>query len=356
MENFQKAFNDDIEFSGIFLKQYPKEEEWYKELASKLIKFKRGDPVKNIINIRKDVMHPRDYEHIVNNFVILYNQNEKPVMRLVRDGENEKNIINKVIVDYKVNFFVEFPNRESYYAYEISVNIQRNASSSQKFNFENSIVNVELKGGSGLSDVKYGVPNDLNNKNNIKFYKDTNEYGEYLFMYNDDEVKQILSERSGKVDESIKGVPVGTSRNIISNRPQRNAPVEQPKYVPTKVYTQPVKTTGKLQIGNQCMRVDELSDKIVASNCEEGSEFVYSGDNIKYKNKCVSFHANGNIELLGCDNLNACKPNESLNNCMNFKFIQYGGLDIDGNNSCLNPSQKTFIAEPCDMSGKANII
>ena len=35
-EFFQKAPNDDIEFSGIFLKQYPEEEKWYKELQDKL--------------------------------------------------------------------------------------------------------------------------------------------------------------------------------------------------------------------------------------------------------------------------------------------------------------------------------
>lgn len=352
----QKAYNDDIEYSGIFLKQYPKEEEWYKELSDKLKRFKKGEPINHKISVKNDVMHPRDYEYIVNNFVILFNQSEKPVMRLIRQGSNKKSIIDKIIVDYVVNFFVEFPNRESYYGYEIMVHVQRNATSKQKFQFDNSIVDVKLKGGSGLSDVSYGVPNDIKNKDNIRFYKDTNQYGEYLFMFNDAETKQILSEKGAKFDESVKGVPVVTGRDILQNRPQRNIKRSGPKYVSEKTYIQPSESKGKLRIGNKCMSIDSFG-KIVPRDCNEDSltQFEYKDNKIKHKKKCLSFHANGNLELLACDNLNSCKPNEDLNNCMNFKFIKYGGLEIENNNSCLNPKKNTFIAEPCNMSGKSDI-
>jgi hypothetical protein len=35
----------------------------------------------------------------LNNFIILYNQSDKPVMRLARQGKNEKNIIDKIMTD-----------------------------------------------------------------------------------------------------------------------------------------------------------------------------------------------------------------------------------------------------------------
>lgn len=353
--NNQKAHNDDIDFSGIFLNQYPEEEAWYKDLQGKLSKYKKKDEVNKIINFKKDIMHPSDFEYITNNFIALYNQYEKPVMKLIRGGLQEKNIINKVFTEYKANFFVEFPNRKSYYGYEIMVHLQRDVRSKEKFKFENTIVDVKLKGGIGLSDVSYGVPNDIQNESNNRFYKDTNQYGEYLFMYNDNEVKQILQDRSGQVDESIKGVAVGTGRNIISNRHQRGKTPVQPKYVANKIYTEPSKSKGKVKIGGKCIEIDPFFNKLIPGDCENGIEFEYSKNKLKHKNQCLSYHADGNVELLGCDNLDSCKPNESLTNCMNFKFIKYGGLEIDGNNSCLNINKKSFIAEPCDMSSKADI-
>lgn len=355
IENFQKAFNDDINFSGIFLKQYPTEEEWYKELQNKLSKFKRIEMLKEseIKQVKKDVIHPRDYSFIVNNFIMLYNRNETPKARLARQSSSEKNIINNRYVEYKVNFFVEFPNRKSYYGYEIQIHLLRDATQNKNFKFENSIINVELKGGVGLSDILYGVPEDKNEKN-VKFYKDTNEYGEYLFTFKDNEIKQILKEKSGQVNEPIKGVIVGSGRNVIQNRPQRHQYKKQPEYVPKRTYTQPSAPKGKLRLGGQCLSINSF-DKIVTRNCEDAKEFQYDNMKLKHQDKCLSYHADGNLELMSCDNLNRCKPNEDLNNCMNFKFVKYGGLEIDGNNSCLNPNKNTFIAEPCDTSANADL-
>ena len=311
-------------------------------------------------------MHPRDYEYIVNNFIALYNQNNKPYMKLVREGNSKKNIYNSLIVDYKVNFFVNFPNRKSYHAYEISVNIQRDVRKSKSFKFENSIISAEFKGVMGLSDVQYGVPNDITNRNNIRFYKDTNKYGEYLFMYNDKDIKNILNKKSGQVDvieetdkTGVKKIPVGTRRNIYQDRFQRNQKLKDPKYVPENIYTQPSKTKGKLMIGNKCMDVNGAG-KVVSKNCDfVKTEFEYVNDRLRYVdkdgNKCLSYHADGNLELLTCDNIHTCKPNEMLNNCMDYKFIKYGGLEIKDNNSCLNPRQNTFIGEPCLTSSNADL-
>lgn len=357
----QKAFNDDIDFSGIKLEQYPKEEQWYRELQMKLNKFKKAKEIKGYP--KKDVMHPRDYEYIVNNFIALYNQNESIKMRLLRQGKNMKTIINGKIVDYKVNFFVEFPNRKSYHGYEISVHLQRDATKNKTFKFDNSLIDIKFEGVIGLSDISYGVPNDLHNQNNIRFYKDTDKYGNYKFMFNDNEIQNILQSRSGKVREivesdktGIKNVPVGTKRDIYQNRFQRKEPPKEPKYVPDKIYTNPSKLTGKLQIGNSCLDIDSFG-KIVPRPCEDDIVKVsYKNNQIKIKNKCLSFHSDGKIELLNCNNPNSCKPNTNLNNCMNYKFIKYGGLEIDGNNSCLNPNKNTWIGENCEMSSKADII
>ena len=128
----QKAYNDDIDFSGIKISQYPKEEKWYKELQSKLKKFVKSEPIK-MTRFKNDVMHPRDYEYIVNNFIALYNQNESIKMKLLRQGKNQKQIINMKYVDYQANFFVEFPKRESYHGYEISIRVQRDATKNKMF-------------------------------------------------------------------------------------------------------------------------------------------------------------------------------------------------------------------------------
>jgi hypothetical protein len=360
----QKAYNDDIEFSGIKLSQYPKEEEWYKTLENNLNRFKKSNPIK--VKFEKtDVMHPKDYEYIVNNFIALYNQNNTIKMKLTRQGKNSKKIVNGKVVNYKANFFVEFPERKSYHAYEISVEIERDATQNKSFKFDNNIVNCKFEGAIGLSDIQFGVPNDINNnnKNNIRFYKDTNKYGEYLFMYSEPEIKSILAKKQGQlkqIDEidktGVRQVPVSTNRNIYSNRFQRHKPPKEMKFVSKKLYTNPSKMQGKLQIGNKCMSVDTFG-KIVPRDCTETDvEFIYKNNNLKYKNKCLSFHSDGNIEFLNCDNLSSCKPNTDLNNCLNFKFIKYGGLEIDGNNSCLNPNKNTWIGETCEMSAKADII
>ena len=360
----QKAYNDDIDFSGIKISQYPKEEKWYKELEDKLKKYVKSKPV-NRIRFKNDVMHPRDYEYIVNNFIALYNQNENPKMRLLRQGKNEKQIINMSVVSYKAHFFVEFPERESYHAYEIGVGIERDVKKPGRFKFDENIVECKFVGAVGLSDIKFGVPNDmLKKQQNIRFYKDTDKYGNYKFMFNDNEIASILSEQSGKVRKitesdktGVKNVPVGTKRDIYQNRFQRGEPPKEPKYVPEKIYTQPSKSEGKLRIGNKCMEVDTFG-KIVPRNCEDEIEarFKYQDNKLKYKEKCVAYHADGQLDFIPCDNPVSCKPNSTLNNCMDFKFVKYGGLEIYGNNSCLNPNKNTWIGEPCENSGKADII
>lgn len=356
----QKAFNDDISFSGIKLKQYPKEESWYKELQGKLDNFKKKSEIKG--SSIKDVMHPRDYQYIVNNFIALYNGNQTPKMKLLRQGKMEKNYINGRYVEYKVNFFVEFPERKSYHAYEIHIHMIRDASN-KNFQFDSSIVNVKFEGVVGLSDIKYGVGNDININNNLRFYKDTDKYGNYRFTYEDPQIKSILKNRSGRVDAieetdktGVKNIPVGTKRNIYQNRFQRGEPPKEPKFVSKKIYNIPYKKTGKLQIGNKCMHIMP-NGKIEPKPCSvDTTQFTYEKNKIKSKGKCLSYHADGNLEMLSCDNPSNCKPNTTLNNCMDFKFIKYGGLEINGNNSCLNPSRYTWIGENCEMSGKANII
>ena len=358
----QKAYNDDIQFSGIKLKQYPKEETWYKELQMKLNKFKKTPEIKGTEKL--DVMHPRDYEYVVNNFIALYNGNSNPKMRLIRQGKNQKKYINGRYVEYKAHFFVEFPERKSYHSYEISVQVIRDAKKNKMFKFENGIIDVKFEGVVGLSDVKYGVPNDINKSNNIRFYKDTDKYGNYKFMFNDNEIASILSNRSGRVDaikesdkSGVKNVPVGTKRNIYQNRFQRGQPPKEPKFVPTKIYTQPSKKEGKLQIAGKCLHKDSFG-KIVSRPCNEANmKISYKENRLQSEGKCLSFHADGNIELLKCDNPSNCKPNTDLNNCMDYKFIKFGGLEIDGNNSCLNPSSRnSWIAEKCETSGKADIV
>lgn len=358
----QKAFNDDVNYSGIKLEQYPQEEAWYKTLQNNLNRLIKKQIIDNIIERQKDVMHPRDYQYIVNNFIALYNQNFPEKMKLVRQGNQEKLILNKYIVDYKVNFFVEFPNRKSYHAYEVSIEIQRDIR--KDFNFEYSIVKAEFIGVLSLSDVKFGVFNNLiNQEDNVRFYKDTDKYGNYKFMFNDKEIQNILKSKSGTINKitetdktGIKQVPIGTKRDLYQNRIQRGQPPIQPTYEPEQLYRIPNKSQGKLRIGNKCVNIDEKGN-IRPYDCEQTNTlFKYENEKLKYKDKCLSFHKDGDIDLLNCDNPNNCKPNTFLNNCINYKFIKYGGLEIDGNNGCLNPSKNNWISENCDMSAKADII
>lgn len=352
-----KAYNDDIPFSGIKIQQYPEENTFYKELQNKLQKYVKLTPTKSNI-VKKDVMHPRDYQYIINNFIGLYNQKENPKMRLARQGNYIKEIINNKIVNYKANFFVEFPNRKSYHAYEISIELERDATKNKLFKFENSITKLEFIGSVGLSDIKFGVPNDLNNNNHLRFYKDTNKYGEYLFMYKNDEIQNILKEKNSKVDKKNgeQQIHIGTNRNIYQNRFQRNKPPDTVQFISKNLYTQPNKTKGKLQIGSKCLGKD-IFDNIVPMDCNDVTETIeYKNNKLIMNNKCLSFHSDGKIDLLNCNNPNSCKPNTNLNNCMNYKFIKYGGLEIDGNNSCLNPEKYKWIGENCETSAKANII
>ena len=281
MNNNFKASNDDIDFSGIFVGQYPKEEEWYKELKNKLSKFIFKKPV-NITSSVNDVMHPRDYNYIVNNFIALFNSRESPKMKLLRQGANSKKFLNKSIVDYHVNFFVSFPDRKSYYGYEIYVNCQRDVLI-KEFKFETSIVDVQLKGSVGLSDIQYGVIDNITDEKNVRFYKDTNKYGEYHFMFKDDEIKSILNEK-GKMVNSITEtdkkntdvkIPISIKRDIYQNRYQRGQPPNQPKYVSKFLYTNPSESKGKLQIGNSCIDLDK-NNNAFPNNCYETKALLFS--------------------------------------------------------------------------------
>lgn len=359
-----KAHNDHIDFSGIFIKEYPKEEKWYKKLQQKLNKYKRKSEIKSR-TIKTDVMHPRDYQYIVNNFIALYNQSEDDKMRLVRGGKMIKKIINGKIVDYQAHFFVDFPKRKSYHSYEISIHLQRDATRNNSYNFESSIINAKLNGAIGTSDISYGVPNDINNNTNVRFYKDTNKYGNYRFMFNDKQTQAILKKQSGKISKinetdktGVKTVPVGTKRNIFSNRYQRGEPPKQPQYVPEKIYTKPSKMEGKLQIGDKCFGTHPSFDKLSHVDCDSKNaiKFKYEDGKLKHKDKCLSFHHDGNMEFLKCNNPSSCKPNSELNNCMKYKFVKYGGVEIDGNSSCLSPSGITWKGEKCDGSPRADLI
>ena len=358
IEKYQKAINTETQMSGIFIKQYPEEEQFYEQLKNKFKQYIKKEPIKDIKTKRRDVMHPLDFEYISNNFVGLYNLRESPKMKLIREGMMEKTIINKNIVDYKITFFVEFPERKSYYGYEIAINVQRNAMD-KSFTLEPNMTNVELKGALGLSDLTFGVVNrNLDNQKNIRFYKDTNKFGEYLFMPSDSETKNtlkakgaILEENQQRANASIKN----SGPKVIQGRFQRGEPPQKPKFVPQRIYTQPSKNIGKLRIGGQCIG-ESLANKsrLLPKNCDNSLTFEYKNDQLKTKDGCLSFHRDGKIELVPCDSLDTCKPNEE-GNCKKFKFIKYGGLEIMGKNNCLNIDNSSFVQEPCDMSARSDI-
>ena len=364
LEKFQQAINTDTNMTGIFIKQYPEEEQFYKELEDKFKAYSSIEGVKKIISQRRDVMHPLDFEYIANNFVALYNLNETPKMKIVREGSMEKTILNKFIADYTITFFVEFPERKSYYGYEIMIKVQRNAKN-KSFTLRENIVKVELKGALGLSDLSFGVVNrNLHNQKNIRFYKDTNKFGEYLFMPSNDETKNILQSKGAILDanqkrlaNSGKTAPKNSGPKVIQGRFQRGEPPAQAKFVPERAYTQPSKNKGKLKIGSYCIGTSS-NDKfrMIPKNCDDDLtlEFEYKNHQLKNKDGCLSFQRDGKIELVPCDGLDTCKPNDE-GNCKKFKFIKYGGLEIVGKNNCLNNDGSSFVQEPCNMSASSDI-
>lgn len=353
--------NEDVPFSGIRLSEYPDEKKWYEKLDKKLKQLKAKSSV-DVKQEKKDVMHPRDYNYIVKNFLALYNEKFTPKMKVLRPGKSIKKIINMRYVDYQIHIFVEFPNRKSYYGYEIMVRVQRDASKNAIWSFSDNIIDVQLKGAVGLSDLKFGVPVDLKKNNSLRFYKDSNQYGEYKFTFKDEEVKKILEKGSGKVQQinesdkkGEKNVLVGTKRNIYTERRQRGEMPKPPRYVPARIYKQPQKKEGRLQIGYNCL--DLKNGKIVANPCRNVKlKFKYENNKFKHQGKCLSYHKDGDMELINCDSINQCKPNETYNNCMNFKFIKYGGLEIMDNNSCVAQNKGTIITEQCDQAPRINMI
>ena len=259
-------------------------------------------------NVKND-----DYLRHIKNLILLYNENNKNRMRYIKKSIGFQYVMGNHILKISTFFgeFEDFENAKAQNIFFITMNNRVNP-----HDFRNSILFTRIIGQWALSDVILG--------------KDKGEMDiQFHDIFKEDDVKFLLDEKIVK-DILDNKEYIG---NFYYQRgfPKREFKTHDPEIiVPTKA--------SRVQLGDKCLSED--GGKLSFGTCSsKTTTFDFKDGKIKHGDKCVSFHGNGEIELIDCEAPTNCT--ESGGNCNKFKPRRFGGMEIVGTGRCLNSTKYT---------------
>ena len=265
-----------------------------------------------------------EYLRHIKNFVLLYNEQNQHKMAYIKKSIGFQYVLGNQVLRISTFFgeFEDFGNAKAQNIFFITLN-----SRVKPIDFRETIIFTRIIGQWALSDVILG--------------KDKGEMDiQFHDIFKEDDVKFILDEKIVK--------------NILDNKDyitdfyyQRGFPKREFKTFEPEVVV-PTKAV-RVQLGDNCLR--ESGGKLHFGSCHKATTFDMKDGKIKHGNKCVSFHGNGEVELIDCEAPTECR--ESGGNCNKFKPRKFGGMEIAGTGKCLN---STKYSSECHSAQRVKLL
>jgi len=309
--------NDRDEYEKKFIKINKKK---LKKLENKNLNLKQIKR-KNIKNI---ILKNNEIQKIINDFLQLYNENNKNRINCIKKTLNVKLNLNDKDNIYFISFFAEFENfLHARYFNIFFICITDN------FNIKNKILFVDILGSQGHSDILSG-------------HYDKDLKGQYINIFKDKPLEFILNQN--KINNLLEN-----RENPLKDTFQRKQDKKKYKTIKSKNIIE--KGKMKIKIGNKCLK--KKDGKIILNDCENADIYNYNGKYIKDKNYCLTYHNDKNLSFTPCKTNEECSKKNKINNCKSIKIRKYGSLEFKKINKCLNSDLKL---EDCYKTDKVSIL
>ena len=300
---------DIINIGSIFKDELDNQYMYAKNLKlSKLINSSLSMP--SLAKYKRQSVGNNEYLRHIKNFVLLYNEQNEHKMAYIKKSIGFQYVLGNQILRISTFFgeFEDFGNAKAQNMFFITLNNRV-----KPYSFKKSIVFTRIIGQWGLSDVILG--------------KDKGEMDiQFHDIFKDDDVRFLLDEKI--VKDILDNKDYITSFYYQRGFPKREFKTFDPEsIVPSKAV--------KIQLGDKCLRED--GGKLSFGTCGSATTFVLKDGKIKHGDKCVSFHGNGEVDLIDCEAPYECS--ESGGNCNKFKPRRFGGMEIVGTGKCLNSTK-----------------
>lgn len=302
---------DIINIGSIFKDELDTQHMYEKNLnLSKLIN--RSLSMPSLTKYKRQNVGNNNYLRHIKNFILLYNENNKNRMKYIKKSIGFQYVLGNQILKIST-FFGEFENFKNAKAQNIFFITLNNRV--KPYNFKKSIVFTRIIGQWALSDVILG--------------KDKGEMDiQFHDIFKDDDVRFLLDEKI--VKDILDNKEYITNFYYQRGFPKRKFKTFDPEViVPTKA--------SRIKLGDKCLRAS--GDKLHFGHCNKATSFDMKDGKIKYGDKCVSFHENGELELIDCGAPTECGA--SGGNCNKFAPRKFGGMEIVGTGKCLNSTKYT---------------
>ena len=251
-----------------------------------------------------------DYLRHIKNFIRMYNENNKHKMAYIKKSIGFKYILGDEVLKISTFFgeFEDFENAKAQNIFFITLDNRK-----KPIGFRDTIVFTRIIGQWALSDVILGKDKG---EMDIQFYD----------LFKDDDVRFLL-------DENIIKDILANKEYISNYYYQRGFPKREFKTFDPEVVQS--RKDIKIQIGDKCMIAE--NNNLSFGRCSNATKFNMENGQIKYKDNCVSYHENGEVDLIDCDAPTECSI--SGGNCNKFQIRRFGGIEVVGTDKCLNSTK-----------------
>ena len=276
-------------------------------------------------NIKNMILKENEIQNIIDNFIQLYNENNKNRINNIKKTLNVKLNLNDKDNIYFISFFAEFEKFvHSRYFNIFFICITNN------FDIENKILFVDILGSLGHSDILSG-----------HYIKDLK--GHYINVFKEKPLEFILNQN--KINNLLE-----KREDPLKNRKQKKKEKNKYKTVESKNIFEK-ENNIKIKIGDKCLK--KKNGKIKLVKCENADIYNYDGKYIKDDdNYCLTYHKDKDISFTSCKMKERCSKKNKNNNCKSVKFRKYGSLEFKKMNKCLNSDLKL---KKCYKTDKAKM-
>jgi hypothetical protein len=286
-----------------------------KKFENKNLKLKqiKREKIQNIILKKNEI------QNIIDDFIQLYNENNKYRINCLKKILNVKLKLNKKNNIYFISFYSEFENFiHSRYFNIFFICITNN------FNIKDKILFIDILGSLGQSDI---FNDDFNKAQYVNIFKDK----PLKYILNQNKINNLLENR----EDPIK------NRKIF---------IKEYKTIESKNIKEKIK--AKIKIGNKCLNNE--NGKVFLKKCKESQYYNYNKNHIKDKdNYCLTYHNDKNLSFTPCKIKENCSKQNKINNCKSIKLRKYGSLEFKNMNKCLNSD---FKLKNCHKTDKVNLL
>ena len=274
-------------------------------------------------NIKNMILKENEILNIINNFIQLYNENNKNRINCIKKTLNVKLNLNDKDNIYFISFFAEFEKFVHSRFFNIFFICITN-----NFDIENKILFVDILGSIGHSDIL--------SDHYTKDFK-----GQYINIFKEKPLEFILNQN--KINNLLEN-----REDPLKDRKTKN--LEKKKYKTIESINIFEKENDiKIKIGNKCLKKNNSKIKLV--ECENADIYHYDGNYIKDDNFCLTYHNDKNLSFTPCSTEEKCS--NKINNCKSIKIRKYGSLEFKKINKCLNSDLKL---EDCYKTDKVTIL